>query len=67
MHGNDQDILMYPNRSSPTVAAHSIMTEPAVAACNKGYIVGKLDVKGAFIQVEMTGTPVYIRCTGELK
>jgi hypothetical protein len=29
--------------------------------------MGKIDVKGAFIQTEMSGTPVYIKCGGNLK
>jgi hypothetical protein len=40
----------------------------AVVPCNKQCTVGKLDVYGAFIiQTEMSGTPVYIKCTGRLK
>jgi len=27
------------------------------------YTLGKIDVKGAFLQTEMSGTPVYIKCT----
>jgi len=66
-HGNEQDDLKYPDRLSPTVGVHSIMMGLGVVACNEGYVVGKLDVKGAFIQTEMTGPPVYIKCAGELK
>jgi hypothetical protein len=66
-HGNEQDNLMYPDSSSPTVGVHSIMMGLGVVACNEGYVVGKLDVKGAFIHTEMTGPPVYIKCAGELK
>jgi hypothetical protein len=29
--------------------------------------VGKLNVKGVFLQTEIAGTPVYIKCAGELK
>jgi hypothetical protein len=43
------------------------MTCLAIAACNEKCSIGKLDVKGAFIQTEMTGTPVYIKCAGKLK
>jgi hypothetical protein len=46
---------------------HSIMTCLTVAACNPQYAVAKLDVKGAFIQTEMSGTPVYVKCTGKLR
>jgi hypothetical protein len=37
--------------------------------CNYQYIRGKLDVKGVFIQIEMSDLPVYmyIRCTGKLR
>lgn len=35
LHGNEQDALLYPDRSSPTVAIHSIMTSLVLAACNK--------------------------------
>jgi hypothetical protein len=66
-HGNEQDSTLYPDRSSPTVAIHTIMTVLMVAACNSNYHMGKLDVKGAFIQTEMQGTPVYIKCRGKLK
>jgi hypothetical protein len=66
-HGNEQDTSMYPDRSSPTVSVHAIMTCLALAACNPTYTLAKIDVKGTFIQTEMKGTPVYIRCTGGLK
>jgi hypothetical protein len=66
-HGNEQDTSLYPDRSSPTVSVHAIMTCLALAACNSSYIMAKIDVKGAFIQTERRGTPVYIRCTGGLK
>jgi hypothetical protein len=38
-----------------------------VVACNPQYKVAKLDVKGAFIQTEMSGTPVYVKCLGKLR
>jgi hypothetical protein len=66
-HGNEQDASMYPDRSSPTAQMHAIMTCLSVAACNPQYAVAKLDVKGAFIQTEMSGTPVYVKCTGKLR
>ncbi len=43
-----------------------IMMGLIIASCNADYIVGKLDVKGAFIQTEMTGNPVNIKCVGAL-
>jgi hypothetical protein len=66
-HGNEQDANLYPDCSSPTAQMHSIMTCLTVAACNPQYAVAKLDVKGAFIQTEMSGTPVYVKCTGKLR
>jgi hypothetical protein len=66
-HGNEQDPSLYPDRSSPTVSVHAILTCLALAACNTGYTLGKIDVKGAFIQAEMSGMPVYIKCTWQLR
>jgi hypothetical protein len=66
-HGNEQDAMIYADQSSPTVAIQSLMTRMMLAACNRDCIVGMLDVKGAFIQTEMSGIPVYIQCRGKLK
>jgi hypothetical protein len=66
-HGNEQDSTLYPDRSSPMMAMHTIMTVLMVAACNSNCHMEKLDVKDAFIQTEMKGTPVYIKCRGKLK
>ena len=66
-HGNKQDTSLYPNRSSPTVSVHAILTCLTLAACNTAYTLAKIDVKGAFIQTEMSGTPVYIKCTRQLR
>jgi hypothetical protein len=66
-HGNEQDTTLYPDRSSPTAQMHSLMCCLAVAACNPQYHIAKLDVKGAFIQTEMSGTPVYVKCAGKLR
>ncbi len=43
------------------------MTCLVIGACNADCVIGKLDVKGAFIQTEMTGMPVYVQCRGKLK
>jgi len=43
------------------------MTCMTLAACNKDCAVAKLDVKGAFIQTDMSGVPVYVQCRGRLK
>jgi len=66
-HGNEQDATIYVDHSSPTVAIQSLMTCLTLAACNKNCVVGKLDVKGACIQTEMSGIPVYVQCRGKLK
>ena len=49
LHGNEQDPEMYLDRSSPTVAVHSISTFLTAAAYNGTREVAKIDVKGAFI------------------
>jgi hypothetical protein len=48
-------------------AIQSLITCMMLAACNRDCTVGKLDVKGAFIQTEMSGIPLYIQCRGKLK
>jgi len=66
-HGNEQDTSLYPNWSSPTVSEHAILTCLTLAACNMAYTLAKIDMKGAFIQIEMSGTPVYIKCMRQLR
>jgi hypothetical protein len=58
LHGNSQDTSLYPDRSLPTVSMHMILMWLTLAACNSGYTLGKIDVKGAFIQTKITGTLV---------
>jgi hypothetical protein len=65
-NGDEQDPQLYPDRSSPTVALHSIFACLAVAAYTRQYTIAKIDVKGAFIQTEMEGPPVFIRCNKKL-
>ncbi len=65
-NGDEQDPQLYPNRSSPTVALHSIFTCLAVAAYTRQYTVANIDVKGAFIQTEMEGPPIFIKCDRKL-
>jgi hypothetical protein len=64
--GDEQDPQLYPDRSSPTVALHSIFACLAVAVYTRQYTVAKIDMKGAFIQMEMEGPPVFIRCDKKL-
>jgi hypothetical protein len=58
--GRDQDPELFLDRSSPTAALHSLMACLAVATANGMTKIGKIDVKGAFIQTEMEGPPLYI-------
>ncbi len=66
-HGNEQDSNLYLERSSPTVSVHVIMTCLVAVACKDEYTLGKIDVKDAFIQMEMSGMPMYIKYMGTLK
>ncbi len=61
-NGNEQDQYVYPDCSLPTVAVYSILTALAVATCNPCIKAAKIDVKGAFIQTEIVGPPVFIKC-----
>lgn len=36
-HGNEQDLLMYPDRFSPAVTLHAVMTCLAFFTCNVNY------------------------------
>jgi hypothetical protein len=59
--GRDQDPAMYPNRSSPTVAIHSVFATLGIASTKRWRVIVKIDVKGAFVQTPMTGEPTYVR------
>ena len=56
--GRDQDPELFPERSSPTVALHSLMACLTIAAENGFMKVGKIDVKGAFIQTQDGGATI---------
>lgn len=60
-NGNEQDPEVYSDCSSPAFVMHSIFICLAVSAC-KNYKVSKIDIKGAFIQMEMKGMLVCIKC-----
>lgn len=60
-NGAQQNRALYPNRSSPTVGIHSIMACLAMGAQLENYILSKVDVKGAYLQTEMTGSPVFMK------
>ncbi len=59
--GRGQDPSLYPDKSSPTVSIHSLFTVLAMYAGTIGYLMGKVDIKGAFVQTPMEGEPVYMR------
>jgi hypothetical protein len=59
--GRDQDANLYQNKSSPTVAIHSVFTVLGLAATKTWQIVVKIDVKGAFVQTPMKGEPTYMK------
>jgi hypothetical protein len=52
---------MYPNKSSLTVALHSVFTVLGMAPEKRWRIVAKVDIKGAFVQTPMSGPPIYMR------
>jgi hypothetical protein len=61
-HGNYQDRNDFPDRSSPTVAIHSVMMVLAAYAGRlDNFEVCKIDVKGAFVQTPMEGEPIYMQ------
>jgi len=47
--GRDQDPELYPNKSSPTVALHSVFLVLGLVACHKWHVTVKIDIKGAFL------------------
>jgi hypothetical protein len=59
--GRDQDPTLYPNKSSPTVAIHSVFTVLGMIGAKRWLIVAKIDIKGAFVQTPMTGPPIYMK------
>jgi hypothetical protein len=59
--GRDQDAAMYPDKSSPTIAIHSVFTALGLVSGKPWRIVIKIDIKGAFVKTPMKGEPVYMR------
>jgi hypothetical protein len=61
-HGNLQNKELFPDRSSPTVAIHSVMMVLVLFAGRmQGVSICKIDVKGAFIQTPMKGEPIFLK------
>ncbi len=52
---------MSPDKSSPTVAVHSVFKVLGLASNKPWQIVIKIDIKGAFVQTPMKGEPVYMK------
>jgi hypothetical protein len=59
--GRDQDPTLYPNKSSPTVAIHSVFAVLGMAVEKHWRIVIKIDIKGAFVQTPMSGPPIFMK------
>ena len=59
--GSQQDASWYLDKSSPTLAMHSLYTKLAMYAGLSGYLMAKVDIKGAFVQTPMEGLDVYMR------
>ena len=60
--GRGQDAKMYPDKSSPTLASHSLWIVLALYAGLSGYLMSKVDVKGAFLETSMEGGPDVYMC-----
>jgi hypothetical protein len=66
-HGNKQDKEQFPERSSLTVAIHSVLMVLAWFAGNMGeHSICKIDVKGAFVQTPMEGEAIYLKIGKDL-
>ncbi len=59
--GRDQDAEIYPDKSSPIVAVHSVFMVLGLASGKPWQIVVKIVLKGAFMQTPMKGEPVYMK------
>jgi len=64
-NGAQQKRELYPNKSS-TASIHAIFTCLAIVAYRGNYEVAKIDVKGAYIQTEITGSPIYMKMDKKL-
>jgi hypothetical protein len=65
-NGAQQKKNLYPNNSLPTASIHAIFTCFAIVAHIGQYSVAKSDVKGAYIQTEITGSPIYMKLDKKL-
>ena len=53
--GRGQDADLYPDKSSPTLQMQSLYTVMSMYAGMNGYLLAKVDIKGAFVQTSMEG------------
>jgi hypothetical protein len=60
-NGAQQNRELYPNKSLPMASIHAIFTCFALVAYIGNYSVAKIDVKGAYIQTEISGSPIYMK------
>jgi hypothetical protein len=59
--GRDQEQELYPDKSSPSVAIHSVFTVLGLMAEKPWRVTEKIDIKGAFVQTPMKGESTYMR------
>jgi hypothetical protein len=52
---------MFPNNSYSTVYIHSVLILLGIIKRLNWCIIVKIDIKGAYVQTQMTGDPVYMR------
>jgi hypothetical protein len=57
----DQHVNLYLKKSSPMVAIHSVLIVLGIVAAKPWRFMVKINVKGAFIQMTMTGEPTYMK------
>ncbi len=65
-NGAQQKKDLYLNKSSPIASIHAIFTCFAIVTYIGQYSVAMIDVKGAYIQTEITGSPIYMKLDKKL-
>ncbi len=66
MNGAQQMRELYPIKSSPMASIHATFTCFTLVAYIRNYLVAKIDVKGAYIQTEITRSPIYMKLDKKL-
>jgi len=59
--GRDQEVELYPDKSSLMFAIHSMFTVLGMMAAKPWRVTVKIDIKGALIPKPMKGEPTYMR------